>query len=174
MDGLLGENGVFGVSYLQSLSLFSMFPSRQQPQRLWLRPFLGVLGGVVVTVIVVHTWVYFSGPRPDAKSYQAVFLSNGQVYFGKLHGIQTRTPVLDDVFYLQANESLQKAPTAATGTPETTNPQFSLIKLGQTEIHAPQDRIFLFKDQLLFWENLKADSQVIKTINEYHQQPTQK
>ncbi|MBP9748869.1 hypothetical protein KBD18_01560 [Patescibacteria group bacterium] len=151
-----------------------MFPSRQQPQRLWLRPLLGALGGVVVTVIVVCAWLRFSGPRPDAKSYQAVFLANGQVYFGKLHGIETRTPVLDDVFYLQANDSLQKAPTAATGTPETANPQFSLIKLGQTEIHAPQDRIFLFKEQLLFWENLKADSQVIKTINEYHQQPTQK
>jgi hypothetical protein len=150
-----------------------MFPSRQQPQRLWLRSLLGALGGVLVTGIVVGVWISFSGPRPDPKAYQAVFLANGQVYFGKLQGVQTRTPVLDDVFYLQANESLQKAPTAATGTPEATNPQFSLIKLGQSEIHAPQDRIFLSKDQMLFWENLKADSQVSKTIAEYHKQPTQ-
>lgn len=150
-----------------------MFPSRQQPQRLWLRSLLGAVGGIFVTLVFVCAWFRFVIPRPDAKTYQAVFLSNGQVYFGKLRGVETRTPVLDDVFYLQANTSLQNAPVSATGTPADANPQFSLIKLGQSEIHAPQDRLFLFKNQLLFWENLKADSQVIKTITAYYQQPTQ-
>jgi hypothetical protein len=111
-------------------------------------------------------------PQPNRSTYQAVFLVNGQVYFGRLKGINSKTPVLDDVYYLQVNQQLQpgadsavRAATSTTG--EAKQPQFSLMKLGQSEIHGPEDRLHLIKSQILFWENLRPDSQVVKTIADY-------
>ncbi len=135
----------------------------------------GALVGLVLAVVVwaIYSWSVL--PRPDGSTYQAVFLTNGQVYFGKLSGESTRTPKLEDVFYLQANQALQQGQPsearAATGTPGTApSPQFSLAKLGKAEIHGPQDRLFLNKQQVLFWEDLRSDSQVVKTIAEYKKQ----
>src|ERR1035438_8536542 len=37
----------------------------------------------------------------DANKYYAVLLSNGSVYFGKLEGLETPYPVLQEISYLQ-------------------------------------------------------------------------
>jgi len=41
-----------------------------------------------------------------------------------------------------------------------------LIKLG-SEIHGPDDEMIVSKDQILFFENLKKDSQVSASIDKY-------
>ena len=41
-----------------------------------------------------------------------------------------------------------------------------LIKLG-SEIHGPDDEMIINKDQVLFFENLKTDSTVAKSIASY-------
>lgn len=140
---------------------------KQQTGHLWQFILLGVLVGVVGSSIVCGVWWFFSGVRPDSRTYQAVFLSNGQVYFGRLHGAQTKTPVLDDVFYLQTGMTNQQAgEMRASGTPSDVlkQPQFTLTKLGQGEVHAPKDALYLNRSQVLFWENLRADSPVIQSI----------
>lgn len=120
-------------------------------------PFLvGAVVGLALAGLAAAACAFLLAPRPDASTYQAVFLTNGQAYFGKLRGASSRTPVLDDVYYLQTPVQGQ-----ASGTP-----QFSLAKLGQGEVHGPQDRMFINRDQLLFWEDLRQDSQVLKTIGE--------
>ena len=102
--------------------------------------------------------------------YQAVFLSNGQVYFGRLSGFNSTSPVLKDVYYLrvgtvlepgQAGKSAevsveteknqnQKAGKTSEATPAATpRTTLTLIKLGQ-EIHGPQDEISQNKDQINF------------------------
>src|SRR5579871_553977 len=55
--------------------------------------------GLLIGHIVTHHWMHqrqagFSTP------YQAVLLSNGAVYYGKLSGFGSRTPVLNDVYYI--------------------------------------------------------------------------
>lgn len=109
----------------------------------------------------------------DKSKYQAVFLSNGQTYFGKLSLINDQYVKLNDIYYLQLSENLQQ--TASTdGKKEDesavagaqSEPQ--LIKLGQ-EIHGPDDEMILNKDQVLFWENLKQDGTLTKTIKDYAQ-----
>ena len=157
-----------------------MFPKQQAPQKSKSAILIPAgIGAAVVLVAVVLAYCYVALPRPDAGKYQAVFLSNGQVYFGKLSGINSRSPVLDDVFYLQVNQNPQQAqgaegtPVNASGTPAVVaeaQPKFSLMKLGQSEIHGPEDRLFLMKQQILFWENLRDDSQVVKTIQDSHAQ----
>lgn len=102
------------------------------------------------------------------RDYQAVFLTNGQVYFGKLS--QSRGWLkLTDIYYLQATQQLQPTGTeqdSQTGQNSSSNIQ--LIKLG-SELHGPEDVMYLEHDKILFWENMKEDSKVMQAIGQYQQ-----
>ena len=94
------------------------------------------------------------------------------MYFGRLYTSGEYTMELDDVFYLQVQESLQgsEGAVAASGTvrsAEPATPRFTLIKLGQSEIHGPEDHLTLIRDHVLFWENLRSDSSVLQAIRAY-------
>jgi len=93
----------------------------------------------------------------DTNKYQAVFLTNGQVYFGKLSDSSNYQVKISDIYYLQVQQNVQPA--------EETNKdsQVSLAKLGQ-ELHGPEDSMYISKDQVLFWENLKDDGKVVQAI----------
>ena|SRR3989344_2344425 len=88
--------------------------------------------------------------RIDQTIYQAVFLEGNQIYFGKLRDIDSRYPILDEVYYVKL-----EGEDATSGR---------LVKLGETEPHGPQDQMVINRDHILFWENLKDDSQVVQTI----------
>ena len=106
--------------------------------------------------------------------YQAVFLTNGQVYFGKLDN-EDGWVVLRDIYYLQVTQNLQQAATgnANTSTDGTNTPpqqdQIQLVKLG-SELHGPEDEMFIDKDKILFWENMKESSKVLQSIKQYKAQ----
>ncbi len=122
----------------------------------------------------------------DSSKYYAVFLSNGQVYFGKIAGYNTTNPSLSDIYYLQLAQSPQAATdgqqaTDDQGTATDTNTEgqvleqpgqttdsqgLTLIKLGE-ELHGPEDSMILNKDQILFVEQLKDDGKVVKAIADY-------
>lgn len=55
---------------------------------------------VVVLVVVALNWPLWP-PVKFKSPYQAVLLTNGAVYFGKLEGLGTDYPILRDVFYIQ-------------------------------------------------------------------------
>jgi hypothetical protein len=104
------------------------------------------------------------GMAIDSSKYQAVFFTNGQVYFGKLSPQSDESLKLTDVFYLQTN-----AAGTAEANPQQTSSNESdvqLIKLGD-EIHGPEDKMIISKDQVLFYENLKTDGKVANSISEY-------
>ncbi len=134
------------------------------------RKTLGLVIGLVVAIalVVVGLVVWqtksagaggISGIEED--KYQAVFLTNGQVYFGDLTASGKEYVELSNVYYLQVQQEVQPA---AEKTGE--QPQVSLTKLGN-ELHGPTDMMHVSKDQVLFWENLKDDSTVVKAINDY-------
>jgi hypothetical protein len=100
----------------------------------------------------------YSEKQVDKTRYQAVFLSNGQVYFGKITEFTKDTLKLVDIYYLRTG-SIDK-----NGNPTTADA--SLTKLG-SELHAPDDVMFIERKNLTFWENLKTDGQVTKAIGEY-------
>lgn len=91
------------------------------------------------------------------QSFQAVFLDNGQVYFGKLLEQNNAFYRLENVFYFKQNSS--------PGT-EKKQPDSPLVKLG-LEVHGPKDFMEISKAHILFIEDLRADSQVLKAIEEY-------
>ena len=96
----------------------------------------------------------------NVSDYSAIFLTNGQVYFGKVY---TGGEGLDlkDIYYLQVNQQIQPTTTGATPAAEANN--VVLVKLGQ-ELHGPNDEMHINRSQILFTESLKSDSKVVKAI----------
>jgi hypothetical protein len=98
---------------------------------------------------------------PDLKSeYQAVFLTNGQAFIGKLEGAGTDYPLLKDVFYIQSGVNQE--------TKQVTN---VLVKRGK-ELHGPEF-MYINARNILMIEPVAADSQVAKLIKEAKAQTTE-
>lgn len=119
----------------------------------------------VVLVLALLGLVYKSTFGVSAKikddKYQAVFLNStdGQVYFGKLKDLNKDYYELTDIYYVRV-EQVQPNPN------EQPQQNISLAKLGN-EIHGPEDVMFIRKEHVMFWENLKDDGQVVTAINEF-------
>lgn len=103
----------------------------------------------------------------DNGKYQAVFLSNGQVYFGKLHTYNNEYMKLSNIYYLQTKTTTETSSNNPQSTSSQNDANVQLIKLG-SEIHGPDDEMVISKDQILFFENLKKESQVTKSIEKYN------
>ena len=146
-----------------------------------------VVLGLVVVVIIVLGLLFrdklfggsgekMQGSQPAASSkpsgYQAVFLTNGQVYFGKIANADSQYATMSDIFYLQVVQPPlqgQQDPNQPAA-PAAAQPQISLVKLGN-ELHGPVDEMHINRDQILFYEDLKGDGQVVQAINSYKANP---
>lgn len=95
--------------------------------------------------------------KSQASSFQAVFLTNNQVYFGQLKNRYSSYPILTNVYYLRSQESLQQQ--------KESSPDLTLVKLGN-ELHGPVDQMKINKEHILFIEDLKPDSRVVKAIQQ--------
>jgi hypothetical protein len=117
----------------------------------------------LIILIIVLAAIYFCVSRQDGLpgnlggKWQAVFLTDGQVYFGKLENENRSFAVLKNVYYLKVSSGLQQGVDALTAR------NLNLIKLGG-EAHGPESEMFISKDQILFIENLKEGSTVVQAI----------
>lgn len=102
----------------------------------------------------------------DATGWNAVFLSNGQVYFGKITKQEKDILVLTDIYYLQVTSQIQPADQAAQ---QQQQQNVSLVKLGN-ELHGPKDSMKINMAQILFTEELKSDSKVVDAVMRYKQE----
>jgi len=131
-------------------------------------------GFIVVVVVCLVLGMVFCGHRRffnenkniNKNEFQAVFLTNGQVYFGKLADLNNKYVTIKDIYYLQVQQNTNLQGASGSTTP---NSQVSLAKLGN-ELHGPEDKMYIANDQMLFWENLKGDSKVVQAINKYQTQ----
>ena len=123
---------------------------------------LSVAGAVVIVNLVLVAFllsIKISSSRDnfdkmaDPDLYQAIFLSNDQIYFGHLKSESRESEylTLTDVYYVKVAED-------STG---------QLVKLGQIEPHKPMNEMIINKEHILFWENLSPDSPVVRTIQGY-------
>lgn len=124
------------------------------------RIFLGIFAVIILVIIFASVWGR-SGVNKDG--YQTVFLTNGQVYFGKLEDEKSKYAKLTDVYYLRRNQQVQPQLDQA--------PQLSLIKLGD-ELHGPEDEMLINREHIVFWENLKENSRVVEIIQRHKTQGT--
>lgn len=127
--------------------------------------------GLIVVILVVFGLLWLirgNGGTNEASQinkseYQAVFLSNGQVYFGKLNTLTRTYYKITDIYYLQVNQTVQ--PKQSTST-SSQNQNVQLVKLGQ-ELHGPEDAMQINTAQVVFWENLKPSGKVTQAIKQY-------
>lgn len=132
------------------------------PRHALRRVVAGVLAAVVVLVLLVLLFQQRDrlglergiGDQIDRNAMQAVFLTGGQVYFGRL-AAQGDYFTLADVFYL-AN---------ASETLDPRNPG-QLVKRG-SELHGPRDPMLIPRDKVLFVENMRDDSEVVAAIRQF-------
>lgn len=124
-----------------------------------------IIAASIVLAAAINGTFMRNQPTDLVKSdqYQAVFLSNGQVYFGKITNITRDLFVLQEIFYLQVDQQIQ--PDQEQENNEESEPQIRLTKLGQ-ELHGPEDQMFISSNEVVFWENLKDDSQVVRGIKQ--------
>lgn len=119
-----------------------------------------VLIVLIVLVLIVRTQLFRAGISTlfapgaaeviDRDAYQAVFLTNGSSYFGKLQQQGDDWFVLSDVFYLSVPEQ---------GAPQ-------LIKRG-SEAQGPREPMLIARTQVLFIENLREDSEIVTAIRRF-------
>ncbi len=128
---------------------------------------------IIIVVIVLAGYLLFFKDRgitiggltqAGPSDYQAVFLINNQVYFGKLSDVASDFPVLRDIYYLQVEQQLQ--PVQGEEASQPAQPNVSLVKLGG-ELHGPVDEMRINREQILLIENLREDSNVVKAILEF-------
>ena len=140
------------------------YPHHRPRKLWWFGSFLLLI--VLAELVAAGMFLWISSksnftPVPAPDKYQAVFLQNGQVYFGKL-AVGRDWLVLREIYYLQVPSALQQGSGNA-------NQNFQLVKLG-TELHGPEDVMHLPREAVNFWENLKDDSQAVRAIRTYQQQ----
>lgn len=112
-----------------------------------------VLAGIVV-IVAAFMFVKDTRPGPPVvftTPYQAVLLTNGTAYFGKLDGYGTPRPVLKEVYYIVTQTN-----------PETKQTSNVLVRRGK-ELHEPGD-MYLNPNQILCVEGVGTNSKVAQLI----------
>lgn len=109
-------------------------------------------------VAVVNFYKSKNIADPNASDYFAFFLSNNQVYFGKLEKVSAEELIISDVYGLQSDNGSSYQ--SFSQSPRST---FSLVKL-VNELHGPTDKMFINRDGISFYEQLRKDSKVVELI----------
>lgn len=147
-------------------------PHRAVQEKKSFNRFIWPIVAVVIIIVAVVGWFVWSSMKTtgmpiDTSKYQAVFFTNGQVYFGKLQATSGEYMKLTNIYYLQGQQTQSEgADSANPQTASTDQNNVQLIKLGD-EIHGPEDEMIISKDQVLFYENLKADGKVAQSIEKH-------
>lgn len=113
---------------------------------------------ILVAIIVFLVLTIFVSPNKEG-SWSAVSLINGRTYFGQITRQNSEVINLENVHYLQ----MQQVPAQEEGQePES---QLSLMSIKE-ELHSPVGEMQINRDQVLFIQELKSDSQVVATIKQ--------
>ena len=105
--------------------------------------------------VIIAAFLYMRTVTPSSVAfttpYQAVLLTNGTAYFGKLEGYGTPRPVLNEVYYIVSQTN-----------PDTKQTNNVLVKRGK-ELHEP-DRMYLNPSQIIAVEPVGPNSQIAQQI----------
>lgn len=140
-----------------------------QPKKSRKRLSLIIGSTVLVILIAVGGWFAVQrmtgAPGIDSSRYQAVFFTNGLVYYGKLTAVNAQYLKLTNVYYIQSQSNDGKTQSDSQTSSDTG--QSKLIKMG-SEVYGPDDEITIARDQVLYYTNLKSDSKVVQLIQQSH------
>jgi hypothetical protein len=109
----------------------------------------GIAIAVFLAALFLVQWWDFTVPAVGRAQYQAVFLTNGQTYFGRYYDRIGAYAKIEDVYYLQQVSAAD--PNAA--------PETKIVRRGK-ELHAPSARMLIPKTSIVFVEDLTALSPI--------------
>ena len=109
-----------------------------------------VLAGGVYAILQLRSR---SSNTRFATPYQAVLLDTGQVYFGKIQGLDTSFPLLTEVYYVEHQVN-----------PQTKEERNILVRRGN-EWHAP-DRMVINARHIVLVEPVNPTSKVADLISQ--------
>ena len=115
------------------------------------RPALAVVAFVLAFAVV--QWWDLTLPALGGGTYQAVFLVNGQTYFGRYHDRLGPFAKLEAAYYVQQTPSADQQQA----------PEQRIVRRGG-ELHAPRDRMLIPDEAILFVEDLREDSPIRRFI----------
>ena len=119
---------------------------------------------MVAVILVLAAGGYFGYKKyvktQQNKQRQAVFLTNGQVYFGFIRNQDDQFIKLENIYYLKSTDNLQQNDATVD------KKKLSLVKLGD-EVHGPTDMMYINVKNVLYWETMRADSKINSVINKY-------
>ncbi|MEK9167707.1 MAG: hypothetical protein AAB613_03130 [Patescibacteria group bacterium] len=127
--------------------------------------FLGTILGVIIVVAVAwYGYASWQSSRPNTSGpRQAVFMADGQIFFGYASDLHNQVVLLKDVYYLRSQPSLTPADDKA---PAPSTSSVDLIKLGD-EIYGPSGVMRINRDRISHIDDMKSDSQVNQKITEF-------
>ena len=140
------------------------FERSAKPARRGFSGFRWLIVLLLIAAAAVAGWFWWSEQSSltatiDSDKHQAVFLSSGQVYFGKLSVVNSEYMRLDNVYYLE--RQLTVGETAEDD--ETSGNSFQLLKYSDV-LYNSEDGMIISKDDIVRFENLKPDGAVGREI----------
>jgi hypothetical protein len=110
---------------------------------------------VFVIALLFTQWWDFTLPALGRAQYQAVFLTNGQTYFGRYYDRIGAYAKIEDVYYLQQTQ----------GTDPNAAPDTKIVRRGR-ELHGPASRMLVPKSAVLFVEDLTDASPITQFMKQ--------
>jgi len=104
--------------------------------------------------LIVKGWDFVVTPPIGHARYQAVFLVNGQTYFGRYLDRLGPYIKIEEPFYIQQQGE----------KPIGVTPELKIVRRG-AELHQPGTEMLIPKDAILFVEDLRVDSQVAQFMD---------
>ena len=124
---------------------------------------------IISVIIIIGLLIYLvlqnfinnqaGGLSENKAQWQAIFLSNGQVYFGQVVSENNDSVIIQNIYYLQDKISLHQG---ADQLPK----DFPLVKLGN-EVHGPYDEMRINRQHIIFVEDLRQDGKIMQAIQKY-------
>jgi hypothetical protein len=108
---------------------------------------------LLATFAVVRAWDFVL-PSIGSARYQAVFLANGQTYFGRYLDRIGPYVKVENAFYIATQPTVEEGQT----------PESRIIRRG-SELHQPLPWVLIPKTAILFVEDLRPDSQVAQFMD---------
>jgi len=100
-------------------------------------------------------WWDFTVPALGRAQYQAIFMTNGQTYFGRYYDRIGAYAKIEDVYYLQQTQ----------GTDPNAAPDTKIVRRGR-ELHSPASRMLVPKSAVLFVEDLTDASPITQFMKQ--------
>lgn len=117
---------------------------------------------IIILLIFAAYWIFFrenKTPTLKLSGWYAIKLVNGETYYGQIQDIAADPVIVKNVYYDYDQAKGVKKDESESGN-------LRLVKRGN-ETHGPAGTMDLVRSQVLFMEQLKPESKVLKAILDY-------